>query len=86
MAGAGFLGLEPLTVSLLLMTATTPLVLLAARILHRYCEAPCVAIARRVGHGRQPERTFDEPSAVRAGFDGRRARPDRPSAAASASP
>ena len=54
LAAAGFLGLQPLTASLLLMTATTPLVLMAARIFHRYCEAPCVEIARRVGHVPQP--------------------------------
>jgi peptidoglycan/LPS O-acetylase OafA/YrhL len=54
LAAAGFLGLQPLTVSLLLMTATMPLVLMAARIFHRYCEAPCVEIARGVGHVAQP--------------------------------
>ena len=42
LAAAEFLGLQPLTASLLLMTATTPLVLMAARVFHRYCEAPCV--------------------------------------------
>ena len=54
LAAAGFLGLPPLTTSLLLMTATTPLVLRAARVFHRYCEAPCVEIARQVGHVPQP--------------------------------
>jgi len=54
-AAAGFLGLQPLTASLLLMTATTPVVLLAARLFHRYCEAPCVAIAQRGGRVPQPE-------------------------------
>jgi peptidoglycan/LPS O-acetylase OafA/YrhL len=69
LAAAGFLGLQPLTVSLLLMTATTPLVLMAARILYRYCEAPCVAIAQRVGHEMQPQRTVDDPLVSLAGFD-----------------
>lgn len=55
LAAAGFIGLQPLTTSLLLMTATTPLVLMAARIFHRYCEAPCVDIARRVRYERQPQ-------------------------------
>jgi peptidoglycan/LPS O-acetylase OafA/YrhL len=54
LAAAGFLGLQPLTASLLLMTATTPLVLMAACVFHRYCEAPCVEIARQVGHVPQP--------------------------------
>lgn len=49
LAAARPLGLEPLPASLLLMTATTPLVLWAARVFHRYCEAPSVAIAQRVG-------------------------------------
>ena len=63
-AAAGFLGLEPLTASLLLMTATTPLVLMAARIFHRYCEAPCVAIAQRVGprRGRRSASTIPRPA------------------------
>ena len=50
------------------MTATTPLVLMAARIFHRYCEAPCVAIAQRVGTEMRL-RTVDHPSAGLAGFD-----------------
>lgn len=54
LAAAGFLGVEPLTASLLLMTATTPLVLVAARVFYRYWEAPCVEIARRFGHVPRP--------------------------------
>jgi len=40
---------------------TTPLVLMAARIFYRYCEAPCVAIAQRVGHAAQSPRAVDDP-------------------------
>ncbi len=61
LAEARMLGLEPLTISLALMTATTPVVLIAARLLHRYCEAPCVAIAQRVGRER-PEHAVGDPS------------------------
>ncbi len=50
------------------MTATTPFVLMAARIFHRYCEAPCVEIAQRVGTEMRL-RTVDHPSARLAGFD-----------------
>ncbi len=55
LASARFLGLQPLTASLLLMTATTPLVLIAARIFYRYCEAPCVEISQRIGRMPQPD-------------------------------
>jgi peptidoglycan/LPS O-acetylase OafA/YrhL len=55
LAAGRVLGLQPLTASLLLMTVTTPVVLLAARLLYRYCEAPCVEIAQRIGHRPQPE-------------------------------
>lgn len=58
LAAAGILGLEPLPASLLFMTATTPIVLWTARVFHRYCEAPCVAIAQRVG---RDQATRDEP-------------------------
>jgi peptidoglycan/LPS O-acetylase OafA/YrhL len=68
-ASAGVLGLQPLTVSLILMTATTPLVLMAARIFHRYCEAPCVAIAQQVGREAQPQRAVDDLSVSLAGID-----------------
>lgn len=67
-AAAGFFGLEPLTVSLLLMTATTPLVLMAARLFYRYCEAPCVAVAQRVGREAQSQRAADDPSVSVPGF------------------
>jgi peptidoglycan/LPS O-acetylase OafA/YrhL len=40
---------SPLAVSLVLMGATTPVVVAAARVFHRFCEAPSVAIANRVG-------------------------------------
>ncbi len=65
-AAAGFLGLQPLTVSLFLMTATTPLVLVVARVLYRYCEAPCLAIARRVGREAPSQRAADHPAVARA--------------------
>jgi peptidoglycan/LPS O-acetylase OafA/YrhL len=38
--------------SLLLMTATTPIVLWAARLFYRLCEAPCIARAQRAGQAR----------------------------------
>ena len=69
LAAAGFLGLQPLTASLLLMTATTPVVLVAARVFHRCCEAPCVEIARRVGHVPRPRAGSTTPPVVLAGFD-----------------
>jgi peptidoglycan/LPS O-acetylase OafA/YrhL len=48
-AALRFLGIQPLTTSLLLMTALTPMLLAAARVFHRYCEAPAVAVAQRIG-------------------------------------
>jgi peptidoglycan/LPS O-acetylase OafA/YrhL len=78
---AGFLGLEPVTASLLLMAATTPVVLLAARLFHRYCEAPCVAIAQRVGTATRSPRAVDRPVAGLTGFDRTDARLEPPSAA-----
>jgi peptidoglycan/LPS O-acetylase OafA/YrhL len=65
-ATARLLGLEPLTLSLILMTATTPLVLIAARLLYRYCEAPCVAVAQRIGRAGGPEHAVGDPSVGRA--------------------
>ncbi len=52
---ARWLAVQPLIVrhaipsSLLLMAATTPLVMWSGRLLFRWCEAPCIAIAHRAG-------------------------------------
>ena len=75
LAATGLFGLEPLTLSLLFMTATTPVVIAVARLFYRWCEAPCVAIAQRVGRAtgethaageRAPQHDVEAPRAARA--------------------
>ena len=43
--------------SLLLFAATTPLILWLARLFYRFCEAPFIATARRIGRAPQPAPT-----------------------------
>ena len=53
-ANASFLGVAGLPASLLVMAATLPLTMRAARLFHRLCEEPCMRIAARVGRTARP--------------------------------
>jgi peptidoglycan/LPS O-acetylase OafA/YrhL len=48
-ASSGIFGIRPFPISLSLMLALTPVVMSAARLFYRLCEAPSVAAAKRVG-------------------------------------
>ena len=48
--------------SLLIMTATMPIVLLASWLFYRYCEAPCVLRAQRVGRDEGPSQQTGKPA------------------------
>ena len=49
-----------LPTSLVLMAATTPVVLWASRLFHRWCEEPCIEIAKQVGRVAAPRGTASE--------------------------
>jgi hypothetical protein len=42
------------------MAATTPVVLWASRLFHRWCEEPCIEIAKQVGRVAAPRGTASE--------------------------